>query len=427
VGNNVKYKFLLINSDKFPPFRVDVAVLFGKEFIQSGHEIHWLLQSEADCSKSYTTQWRGNQIFVGTTDNGKSTLNRIKKYLLRYLHSLRMFPLAWQNQYDFIQVKDLFMPAVLAIILSKVKKIPFYFWLSFPFPESHLFSYKSKTSKFRKFHLLNGIFTRILLYKIILPAADHVFAQSEQMKSDLMVEGIQGEKITPVPMGIEVNDADLVSEQMLQLQNDSEKKILYLGTMVRVRRLDFLLRVFKLIQKEEIPSKLYMVGDSDNPQDLIWLKEIAENLGISKKVIFTGNLPRKEAFEYVRQADVCLSPFAPIPILNSTSPTKLVEYLYWGKATVANDHPEQRRVIAESGSGICVPYDEKAFADAVITLLKNDALARQMGRDGRAYMLAHRDYSIIAARLEETYSELLKKRSKKTVYRKLVQDDEIYY
>ena len=74
-----------------------------------------------------------------------------------------------------------------------------------------------------------------------------------------------------------------------------------------------------------------------------------------------------------------------------------------------------------------MPYDEKAFADAVITLLKNDALARQMGRDGRAYMLAHRDYSIIAARLEETYSELLKKRSKKTVYRKLVQDDEIYY
>jgi glycosyltransferase involved in cell wall biosynthesis len=110
-----------------------------------------------------------------------------------------------------------------------------------------------------------------------------------------------------------------------------------------------------------------------------------------------------------------LSPFAPIPILNSTSPTKLVEYFYWGKATVANDHPEQRRVIEDSQSGICVPYNENDFAHAVITLLKNDELALQMGRNGRAYVLAHRDYRVIADRLEGIYSKLLEKAPKKCI------------
>ena len=42
-----------------------------------------------------------------------------------------------------------------------------------------------------------------------------------------------------------------------------------------------------------------------------------------------------------------------------------------GKAVVANDHPEQRRVIEESGAGICVPYAEQPFAAAIVRLLED--------------------------------------------------------
>jgi hypothetical protein len=40
--------------------------------------------------------------------------------------------------------------------------------------------------------------------------------------------------------------------------------------------------------------------------------------------------------------------------LNPASPTKLVEYMALGKAVVANDHPDQRMVLEQSGAGICV-------------------------------------------------------------------------
>jgi hypothetical protein len=43
-----KLKFLFISSDKFPPFRPDVAVLFVKELSRRGHQIDFLLQAEAD-------------------------------------------------------------------------------------------------------------------------------------------------------------------------------------------------------------------------------------------------------------------------------------------------------------------------------------------------------------------------------------------
>ena len=109
------------------------------------------------------------------------------------------------------------------------------------------------------------------------------------------------------------------------------------------------------------------------------------------------------------EADVCASPFYPTPVLRSTSPTKLVEYLALGKAVVANDHPEQRRVIEESGAGLCVPYDEERFADAIVTLLEDPDARRSMGERGRRYALERRSYGVIADVVERRMLEIAAK------------------
>ncbi len=67
-----------------------------------------------------------------------------------------------------------------------------------------------------------------------------------------------------------------------------------------------------------------------------------------------------------------------------------------GKAVVANDHPEQRLMIEQSGGGYCVPYQEKAFAAAIIRLLEAPDTARVMGQRGRQYVLENRSYVKIA-------------------------------
>ena len=48
-----KFKYLIISSDTYPPFRADTAVLFGHEMIQRGHRIDCLLQSKEDCRQPY--------------------------------------------------------------------------------------------------------------------------------------------------------------------------------------------------------------------------------------------------------------------------------------------------------------------------------------------------------------------------------------
>jgi hypothetical protein len=70
-------------------------------------------------------------------------------------------------------------------------------------------------------------------------------------------------------------------------------------------------------------------------------------LGLSTAVTVTGFLPMEQAWEFVKQADICFSPLYPIPVLLSTSPTKFIEYMAMAKCIVANEHS---RTMPDHGS-----------------------------------------------------------------------------
>jgi glycosyltransferase involved in cell wall biosynthesis len=397
-----RFRLLVISSDTYPPTRVDVSVLFGRELAGRGHEIDWILQSEAECPHPYVTRWGGGRVWVGAMDLGPSLFRRIRRHILGIANDCRIFPRLKNGRYDAVQVKDKFLSGVFAMIASRIYRTKFIFWLSYPYPEHYLASARDGTARYPFLYVLRGLSFKWLLYRMLLPAADHVFVQSEQMRLDIAAQGIPLDKMTAIPMGIGVEMCTALDlSEKRQLIPAGAPCLLYLGTLGRVRRLDFLIRAFGLVRAALPAALLYIVGRGDHPADEALLHAEAARLNLRDSVIFVGQLPQAQALRYVQEADVCASPFFPSPVLRSTSPTKLVEYMAMGKAVVANDHPEQRRVIEASGAGYCVPYEESAFADAVVKLLRDPAAARLMGQNGRRYVLEHREYGVIAAEVEK--------------------------
>jgi glycosyltransferase involved in cell wall biosynthesis len=403
---------LIISSDLYPPTRVDVTVLVGQELSARGHTFDLILQSEGACNKSFVAKWGGGRIWVGKTDLGNSLLSRMRKHVFGILHDLRLFGLLRGQQYDLIEVKDKFISGIFAAVAAKLYRKRFVFWLSWPYPEEYMTRARDGTARYPFLYLMRGHAFKFLLYGVLLPAADHVFVQSEQMRRDIHAEGIALEKMTAVPMGVDASRFEAtLSDQQRVLFPPGEASILYLGTMLKVRRLDFLIRAFALVKARIANAKLYFVGKGDGPEDEQILIQEAARLNVSDSVILVGQLPQAQALRYVTEADVCVSPFYPTPILNSTSPTKLVEYMAMGKAVVANDHPEQRLqrlVLEQSGAGYCVPYEEEAFADAIIKLIEAPETARSMGARGRAYVFEHRTYPKIADEVERQLLQVLR-------------------
>jgi glycosyltransferase involved in cell wall biosynthesis len=404
------YRLLLVSSDNFPVTRVDVAVLFGVEVAARGHTVDLIVQSEAACARPYLAQWEAGRIWVGATDPGTSLLHRIRKHLYSIGADLKLFGWLRSGRYDLLIVKDKFLSGILGLLAARLYRRPFVYWLSYPFAEAYIERARDGTARYPWLYLIRGHVFRMLLYRVLLPHADHVFVQSTQMRRDVTAQGIQSNKLTAVPMGVlptmfSVQEAPLV-RRILPVDRPC---ILYLGTLARSRHLDFLLRVHERVRVTVPAALLYFVGRGDHPSDEEFLAREASKLGLRDAVVMTGQLPRREALALVAEADVCVSPFHPSTVLNSTSPTKLVEYMAMSKPVVANDHPEQRLLIGESGAGYCVPYEEAAFADGILKLLGDPEGARRMGQRGRQYALAHRSYDVIGRDVEADLRRIIER------------------
>ena len=180
-----RLRILVVSSDTFPPTRADVAVLFGLELAARGHEIDWILQSEAACPRPYVTQWGAGRVWVGATDLGQTLSSRIRKHLLGIANDCRLFSRLRNGSYDAIEVKDKFLSGVLAVIASRLFRTRYIYWLSYPLPEHYLLCAEDGTARYPLLYRIRGLAFKILLYRLLLPAADHVFVQSEQMRSDI--------------------------------------------------------------------------------------------------------------------------------------------------------------------------------------------------------------------------------------------------
>lgn len=399
-------RMLVVSFDTYPPFRVDVKDLFGVELCKRDYQIDWILQSCDDLEEPKQVEWACGTVAVGATNNGGRWYQRLHKHLLGIRNDTKLFTIDLDD-YDLLQVKDKFIAALFAILVTRQKTTKFVYWLSYPIPESSLYAVQTGTARYPLYNLIRGYVQKFLLYKVIMPRADHIFVQSDQMRNDIADEGIELGKMTPVPMGISDQKLPALTDEVFNAEDD-KIIILYLGTLMRVRRMNFLVRVFSRVKQVCCDAELYYVGDGEDDQDREEIIEERKRCGLDENdVKITGFLPIEEAWRYVARASVCVSPFYPTPILNSTSPTKLIEYMSFAKPVVANDHPEQRRIITESGAGYCVRYNEEEFADAIIKVIQDKDAASEMGLKGRRYVEEHRVYSKIADIVDMRYQMII--------------------
>ena len=86
---------------------------------------------------------------------------------------------------------------------------------------------------------------------------------------------------------------------------------------------------------------------------------------------------------------------------------KIFEYMAMAKPVVANEEIfEHKEVLEQSGGGLLVAYAKEQFAEAILKLLNNTKMARQMGKMGRYWVNNNRTYEILARNLEKRCSNL---------------------
>jgi|ERR1035437_9664108 glycosyltransferase involved in cell wall biosynthesis len=98
-----------------------------------------------------------------------------------------------------------------------------------------------------------------------------------------------------------IEDAYQITQEYVDQYKLKEKNILlFVGRLVEVKNLNFLIEVFSQYAPKNKNATLILVGDGDHKSELI---NLAERLKIQDQVIFVGHFERKELYSWFRVAD----------------------------------------------------------------------------------------------------------------------------
>jgi glycosyltransferase involved in cell wall biosynthesis len=395
--------------DPLPPIRADVLTLFGTEMPRYGVHTELVGQGGPDTG------------IPGWPAGGMHVVGRLHSPLAAFCSPLWDLVGLWRalrkgRRPDCVQVRDKIASGVLGRMAAALLRVPFVYWMSFPIVEGYavrrddIAHHQRGVAGRLKWaaHALRAWASRLVIYHLVLPGARHIFVQSDAMADWLAGKGIARERMTAVPMGVDAALFDRATvEPVIDARLDGRRVVLYLGRIAQSRKSDFLLDVVELLRGACPGVLLVIAGDAPSSDEMAWMRrEIAER-GLDEHVLLTGWLPQRTALGYAVRAEVGLAA-VPRGVLGDTmSPTKVVEYLALGIPTVANDVPDQKLVIEESGAGLCVPMEAQPFAAAVMQLLKDPDKARQLAMRGPAYVKAHRTYDILGRNVARTYKKIL--------------------
>jgi len=233
-------------------------------------------------------------------------------------------------------------------------------------------------AKFNK----RGILWRamVLLERLTFRSADVVISTNESYRSIALTRGgVANEDVFVVRSGPDLNRLRLMPPDATW-RNGRAQMVGYVGVMGDQEGIDLLLEAARIVVKDKGRDvQFVLVGGGPA---LAGLKEMADRLGLTQHVTFTGRAPDDALFGVLSNADVCVNPDRVNPMNDKSTMNKILEYMAFSKPIVQFDVTEGRHS-ARDASLYARANDPADFADKLIALLDDPARRREMGEYGR--------------------------------------------
>jgi glycosyltransferase involved in cell wall biosynthesis len=127
-----------------------------------------------------------------------------------------------------------------------------------------------------------------------------------------------------------------------------------------------------------------LIGEGAEKERII---ELARARGLTN-IRFLDQKPREEIPAYVSAADVCLVMLKKTELFKTVIPTKLLEYMACERPVVVAVDGQARQIAEESRGGVFVEPENCAdLVKALLSLASNPEQRRQMGANGRIYLV----------------------------------------
>lgn len=265
---------------------------------------------------------------------------------------------------------------------------------------------------------IQGVLARIIrkTESINFSLVSRIVVVAPGLKQALQSEyGVPEEKIIVIPNGANTNlfKPLEISKARKQLNlNQKPNYICFCGHLVWWQGVEYLIKAAPLILEKHPNTRFLIVGDGPMEAELV---KLTEETRVSDKVVFTGAVPYEKVPLYINASDICVAPF--IQFINKKGGTcslKMPEYLACGKPLVISKL-SGLDIVEHSNMGILVePENPEALANATIKLFQNPELRKEMGGNGRKYVVDNRSWESVARRVAEVCEKAVEEHKAKS-------------
>jgi len=248
--------------------------------------------------------------------------------------------------------------------------------------------------------LNNFFFTR--LKKWTIDKCTHFCVVSSAMKKVAMKMGVNGGKISVMPMGV-----DLINEfKPVPEIKRNDQRLIFVGRLVEKKGAGCLLDAMARVTKTVPGAELLIVGGGPLRSTL---EQEAKQLGLDNHVQFLGTVPHHQLPDLYSSAGIAVVP----SIIDSAGDQEglglvTIEAMGCGCAVIASSL-EAIRDVVDAKTGIFVtPGDPVDLAEKICLLLGNRELRQQMAAQGRDKVTKQFDWQVAG----ERYFQLINSHAK---------------
>jgi 1,2-diacylglycerol 3-alpha-glucosyltransferase len=233
---------------------------------------------------------------------------------------------------------------------------------------------------------------------------DHIITVTQELYDWFVRRGVKSDRLTLVPCGVRPElfaKAD-PSELLNKYEVGSRPVVMYTGINSAFQRVDYLLRAFTIVLKSEPSALLMIVSPLSNEPNCAANVALANSLGISQNVIFVGPHTLDELPDYLAMASVTVVPRPECP----GHPIKLLNYMMAARPIVC--FAGAAKGVSHLYDAFIIPdHDWEKMGDAIVTLIRDPALAKRLGAQAQETVLNNFDWRILAKKVELIYAGLL--------------------
>jgi glycosyltransferase involved in cell wall biosynthesis len=243
------------------------------------------------------------------------------------------------------------------------------------------------------------------VYKLYFRSVDKAQAISNYLADWAESLGIKKDKIEVVPNAVDtgrfsrdISESDL-DEIIVRLgKKPGEKLIITVSRLVEKNAVDDVIRCLSYLP-ENIKFLVLGAGPEENN-----LRRLAQELKVSERVLFCGQIGHKDLPKYLKISDVFVRPSLSEGLGNS-----FLEAMAAGVPVIGTNVGGIPDFIKEGETGLfCEVKNPKSIAEKINILFSDNALRQKLTENGKKLVAEKYDWDLVSKKMENIFNKLIK-------------------